>query len=133
MRSKGGAADYRYVAEPDLPPGRLPEGLVDQIRSSLPELPAAFRKRLSSEEMGLPAADVLVLSDEASTARFFSEALDSLPPSSSPSPPRPLPLPWSSSSPTGSSGTSWRTARRRRGPWTSWSTSGPGRWQRWSR
>ena len=87
MRSKGGAADYRYVAEPDLPPGRLPEGLVDQIRSSLPELPAAFRKRLSSEEMGLPAADVLVLSDEASTARFFSEALDSLPPSSSPSPP----------------------------------------------
>ena len=84
MRSKGGAADYRYVAEPDLPPGRLPEGIVEEIRSTLPELPAAFRKRLS-KEMGLPAADVLVLSDEASTARFFSAALDSLP--SSPAPP----------------------------------------------
>ena len=78
MRSKGGAADYRYVAEPDLPPGRLPEGLVEEVRAALPELPAAFRRRLS-QELGLPAADVLVLSDEASTARFFSAALESLP------------------------------------------------------
>ena len=85
MRSKGGAADYRYVAEPDLPPGELPEGLVERVRSELPELPAAFRRRLSGEGggTGLPAADVLVLSDEASTARFFSAALDALPPSSS--------------------------------------------------
>lgn len=82
MRSKGGAADYRYVAEPDLPPGELPQGLVEKVRSELPELPAAFRRRLSAE-LGLPAADVLVLSDEASTARFFSAALDALPRSSS--------------------------------------------------
>ena len=81
MRSKGGAADYRYVAEPDLPPGELPQGLVERVRSQLPELPAEFRRRLAG--MGLPAADVLVLSDEASTARFFSAALDALPSSSS--------------------------------------------------
>lgn len=85
MRSKGGAADYRYVAEPDLPPGKLPEGLIQEIRSAMPELPAAFRKRLAGR-FGLPAADVLVLSDEAATARFFSCALDALSPAGSSAP-----------------------------------------------
>lgn len=85
MRSKGGAADYRYVAEPDLPPGKLPRGLIDEIRATMPELPSAFRRRLAGQ-FGLPAADVLVLSDEAATARFFSEALNALPSSSSPDP-----------------------------------------------
>jgi aspartyl-tRNA(Asn)/glutamyl-tRNA(Gln) amidotransferase subunit B len=41
MRSKEEAHDYRYFPEPDLPPLTLDPAWIDEIRASLPELPAA--------------------------------------------------------------------------------------------
>jgi aspartyl-tRNA(Asn)/glutamyl-tRNA(Gln) amidotransferase subunit B len=41
MRSKEEAHDYRYFPEPDLPPLTLDAAWIDEIRASLPELPAA--------------------------------------------------------------------------------------------
>ena len=73
MRVKEGLADYRYFAEPDLPPAAVPDSWVAEQRAALPELPAAMRARLAG--LGLPAADVLVLTDDAPTARFFSAVL----------------------------------------------------------
>jgi aspartyl-tRNA(Asn)/glutamyl-tRNA(Gln) amidotransferase subunit B len=47
-RSKEEAQDYRYFPEPDLVPVAPPAEWVEEIRSTLPELPAARRTRLIS-------------------------------------------------------------------------------------
>jgi aspartyl-tRNA(Asn)/glutamyl-tRNA(Gln) amidotransferase subunit B len=48
-RSKEEAQDYRYFPEPDLVPVAPAPAWVEQIRASLPELPAARRTRLKAE------------------------------------------------------------------------------------
>ncbi len=48
-RSKEQAADYRYFPEPDLVPIAPPREWVEEIRASLPELPAALRVRLQAD------------------------------------------------------------------------------------
>jgi aspartyl-tRNA(Asn)/glutamyl-tRNA(Gln) amidotransferase subunit B len=48
-RSKEEAQDYRYFPEPDLVPLAPDTAWVDEIRASLPELPAARRARLQAE------------------------------------------------------------------------------------
>ena len=48
-RSKEEAQDYRYFPEPDLVPVAPSREWVEQIRASLPELPAARRARLKAE------------------------------------------------------------------------------------
>jgi aspartyl-tRNA(Asn)/glutamyl-tRNA(Gln) amidotransferase subunit B len=48
-RSKEEAQDYRYFPEPDLVPVAPDGGWVEQIKASLPELPAARRVRLQAE------------------------------------------------------------------------------------
>ncbi|MGX7679444.1 Asp-tRNA(Asn)/Glu-tRNA(Gln) amidotransferase subunit GatB [Jatrophihabitans sp. DSM 45814] len=48
-RSKEEATDYRYFPEPDLVPIAAARAWVDEIRASLPELPAARRTRLQAE------------------------------------------------------------------------------------
>jgi aspartyl-tRNA(Asn)/glutamyl-tRNA(Gln) amidotransferase subunit B len=48
-RSKEEATDYRYFPEPDLVPVAPAADWVEEIRASLPELPAARRTRLRSE------------------------------------------------------------------------------------
>ena len=48
-RSKEEAQDYRYFPEPDLVPVAPPQPWVEQIRASLPELPAARRARLQAD------------------------------------------------------------------------------------
>lgn len=48
-RVKSDADDYRYFPEPDLVPLQPSREWVEEIRASLPELPAAKRKRLKQE------------------------------------------------------------------------------------
>ncbi len=48
-RVKSDAEDYRYFPEPDLVPLEPSREWVEQLRASLPELPAARRRRLQSE------------------------------------------------------------------------------------
>jgi aspartyl-tRNA(Asn)/glutamyl-tRNA(Gln) amidotransferase subunit B len=56
-RSKEEATDYRYFPEPDLVPLAPDPDWVEQIRASLPELPAARRARIS-ERLGVSADDM---------------------------------------------------------------------------
>jgi len=58
MRSKEEAHDYRYFPEPDLPPLVVDASRVNAIRDSMPELPAARRRRLV-EVCGLPLPDAV--------------------------------------------------------------------------
>jgi aspartyl-tRNA(Asn)/glutamyl-tRNA(Gln) amidotransferase subunit B len=73
MRSKEEAHDYRYFPEPDLPPLIIAESWEREIRSQLPELPEARRKRLVAE-YGVTDYDARVLTSTRSLADQFEEA-----------------------------------------------------------
>ncbi len=49
QREKESAHDYRYFPEPDLPPLHFEKKYIDEIKASIPELPAEKRKRFAKE------------------------------------------------------------------------------------
>jgi aspartyl-tRNA(Asn)/glutamyl-tRNA(Gln) amidotransferase subunit B len=74
MRGKEEAHDYRYFPEPDLVPVVVEKGWIDEIKSSLPELPDVKRVRFVSE-YGLPATDADLLVSEKPLADWYEEAV----------------------------------------------------------
>jgi aspartyl-tRNA(Asn)/glutamyl-tRNA(Gln) amidotransferase subunit B len=74
MRSKEFANDYRYFPEPDLPPLRVPSDWVEDIRVSMPELPADRRARFI-RDIGLTEYEARVLTEEREVADYFETAL----------------------------------------------------------
>jgi len=70
QRVKEEANDYRYFPEPDLPPLRPSEAWVAEIRTRLPELPAARRERYVTE-LGLSSYDARVLTADVALAGYF--------------------------------------------------------------
>jgi aspartyl-tRNA(Asn)/glutamyl-tRNA(Gln) amidotransferase subunit B len=74
MRSKESAHDYRYFPDPDLLPLDIAEQWIDQIRGSLPELPAARRNRFMFEH-ALPPYDAELLTSRKDVADYFEKAL----------------------------------------------------------
>jgi aspartyl-tRNA(Asn)/glutamyl-tRNA(Gln) amidotransferase subunit B len=75
MRSKEEANDYRYFPDPDLLPVVLDPALIEQIRSTLPELPNAKRDRFVAE-MNLPLYDASVLTSSRALANYYEAALN---------------------------------------------------------
>ncbi|MBZ5530508.1 MAG: Asp-tRNA(Asn)/Glu-tRNA(Gln) amidotransferase subunit GatB [Acidobacteriia bacterium] len=73
MRSKEEAHDYRYFPEPDLQPLVVDAGWQAEIRSRLPELPEARRKRMVSD-YGITEYDAQVLTSSRGLADQFEEA-----------------------------------------------------------
>jgi aspartyl-tRNA(Asn)/glutamyl-tRNA(Gln) amidotransferase subunit B len=70
MRSKEEARDYRYFPEPDLPPLLVGAAWVEEVRTSLPELPADKRRRFVAE-YGLPDYDAGVLTLSREVADYY--------------------------------------------------------------
>ena len=73
LRTKEFAFDYRYFPEPDLVPFEPAPEWVEEVRKSLPELPAARRDRFAAQ-YGLGEADIALLTVSTATARWFEEA-----------------------------------------------------------
>jgi aspartyl-tRNA(Asn)/glutamyl-tRNA(Gln) amidotransferase subunit B len=73
MRSKEEAHDYRYFPEPDLPPLVVAREWIEEVRRSLPELPADRRRRFVTE-YGLPEYDAGVLTDSREVADYYETA-----------------------------------------------------------
>jgi len=73
MRSKEQAQDYRYFPEPDLLPLVVDGNWQAQIRSTLPELPEARRKRMVAD-YGITDYDAQVLTATKSFADQFEAA-----------------------------------------------------------
>ncbi|UJL47261.1 Asp-tRNA(Asn)/Glu-tRNA(Gln) amidotransferase subunit GatB [Virgibacillus sp. NKC19-16] len=74
MRVKEGSDDYRYFPEPDLLPLFIDEAWKERIRSQIPELPDARKKRYIGE-LGLSEYDAAVLTNSKQMADFFEEAV----------------------------------------------------------
>jgi aspartyl-tRNA(Asn)/glutamyl-tRNA(Gln) amidotransferase subunit B len=73
MRTKEEAADYRYFPEPDLPPLKISQGWLAEIRANTPELPAAKVARYLAA--GLREYDAGLIAYDAPLAAFFDAVL----------------------------------------------------------
>jgi aspartyl-tRNA(Asn)/glutamyl-tRNA(Gln) amidotransferase subunit B len=75
MRSKEDAHDYRYFPEPDLLPLTVSEEFIERVRSSMPELPEARRRRFM-EQYDLSFSDASQLTSERSLADYYEHATE---------------------------------------------------------
>ncbi|HIN85443.1 MAG TPA: Asp-tRNA(Asn)/Glu-tRNA(Gln) amidotransferase GatCAB subunit B, partial [Myxococcales bacterium] len=69
------AHDYRYFPCPDLLPLVVPEDLWNEVKSTLPELPRARRKRYQSA-YDLSSYDADVLTSEKEISEYFQSLVD---------------------------------------------------------
>jgi aspartyl-tRNA(Asn)/glutamyl-tRNA(Gln) amidotransferase subunit B len=72
MRGKEEAEDYRYFPEPDLRPLVVAPEWVDELRGSLPELPAERKRRLLASH-GLTETEAHLLTLDRPLADFYEE------------------------------------------------------------
>ncbi|HXF47623.1 MAG TPA: Asp-tRNA(Asn)/Glu-tRNA(Gln) amidotransferase subunit GatB, partial [Burkholderiaceae bacterium] len=70
MRGKEDAMDYRYFPDPDLLPLAISPAWIEEIRRTLPELPAARRARFV-RDYGLPEYDAATLTASKALADYF--------------------------------------------------------------
>ncbi len=77
LRSKEEAQDYRYFADPDLPPLVVDDAWLAEIRATVPE-PLAARRERWQRELGVTAYDAQVLSSHPRIADYFETAAAAL-------------------------------------------------------
>ena len=80
QRSKEEAHDYRYLPEPDLPPYDLTDKLfidLDELRSSIPEMPWEKRKRFA-EEFGISESAIAVFAEARELAEYYEETVSEI-------------------------------------------------------
>ena len=75
MRSKEDALDYRYFPDPDLLPIIITDEQIEQIRSTMPELPSATRARYT-HEFGLSEYDAARLTETTDISHWFDSAVN---------------------------------------------------------
>ncbi len=75
MRSKEDAQDYKYFPEPDLPPIEISDEQIEEIKATMPELPAEKRQRYINE-LGLPEYDTGIITGDIYLVRFFEKTLE---------------------------------------------------------
>lgn len=74
MRAKEESHDYRYFPEPDLIPFTVSDEEIEKIRHTVPELPAAKKKRFTSV-YSLGEYDAVALTRDAEIANFFEKTV----------------------------------------------------------
>lgn len=72
LRTKEDANDYRYFADPDLTPFVVTDDLLQEVRSSIPELPEERVARYI-KQFQLPEYDARVITDEKELAVYFEQ------------------------------------------------------------
>jgi aspartyl-tRNA(Asn)/glutamyl-tRNA(Gln) amidotransferase subunit B len=74
MRTKEEAHDYRYFPDPDLPPLEVSEHWIEEIKSSMPELPEVKRQRFV-QDLKLPVYTASLLTSSRDEAEFFEKTV----------------------------------------------------------
>lgn len=75
MRSKEDAQDYKYFPEPDLPPIEISDEQIEEIKSTMPELPEEKKERYLNE-LGLPEYDTGIITGDIALVKFFESTLE---------------------------------------------------------
>ena len=78
QRGKEEAHDYRYFPEPDLPPLHVDPVWIDRLRTELPELPDAKRRRFIADYKITPYTASLLVA-ELEVADYFEAAIEAAP------------------------------------------------------
>ncbi|GBG32049.1 Glutamyl-tRNAGln amidotransferase subunit B, mitochondrial [Hondaea fermentalgiana] len=73
LRSKEGAADYRFFPDPDLPPLVIAEERISNLALTMPPLPEEILARLQGPELALSQDDALVLFHEPGGVAYFDQ------------------------------------------------------------
>ncbi|MBI4058667.1 Asp-tRNA(Asn)/Glu-tRNA(Gln) amidotransferase subunit GatB [Candidatus Microgenomates bacterium] len=74
QRTKEEAQDYRYFPEPDIPPIRISESQISNLKSQIPELPTEKKNRFI-KDYGLREDQAFQLVETRKIADFFEEAV----------------------------------------------------------
>lgn len=74
MRSKEDAQDYRYFPDPDLPPIRVSEKMLQEIRAKQPEFRTEKMARYR-EEFDIPDYDIEIITGEKPLADLFEQTV----------------------------------------------------------
>jgi aspartyl-tRNA(Asn)/glutamyl-tRNA(Gln) amidotransferase subunit B len=74
LRSKEEANDYRYFADPDLPPFEVTDEFLARVRASLPPMPEELVQKYT-RELQLPEYDARVIADEKESAAYFERLI----------------------------------------------------------
>lgn len=77
QRVKEDSADYRYFAEPDLPPIDLPNDYLSKLQREVPELPRAKRQRFQTQ-YSLSPLDAMILTERLDVANWFEAVVSEL-------------------------------------------------------
>jgi len=77
LRTKEEAHDYRYFADPDLPPLLIDDGYIEAVRAAMPESAETKRARWQAE-LGLTAYDAHVLTSHPELSRYYEETVAAL-------------------------------------------------------
>lgn len=75
LRTKEDADDYRYFADPDLPPFRVTDEMIADISTAIPALPEQRIVRYTTQ-LQLPEYDARVITDEKEMADFFEQVIE---------------------------------------------------------
>ena len=74
MRSKQDALDYKYFVEPNIPPYKINEEWVNEIKKRIPELPND-KKLKYINELGLNSNDASILIKDKDISDYFDELI----------------------------------------------------------
>ena len=74
MRSKEMAHDYRYFAEPDLPPVFITNEYIEKVNQVMPPLPDELFLKYT-KQLGLPETDASVITENKHDALYFEEMI----------------------------------------------------------
>lgn len=74
MRSKEDSQDYRYFPDPDLPPLVIAPQWIEDVKATLPELPAQKQARYQ-DHLGLSAYDAATLTATRAMAEYFESVV----------------------------------------------------------
>jgi len=78
QRSKEEAQDYRFFPEPDIPPMEFTDEEIEEIRKTIPELPAERLGRFT-KTLELKQDDAFILTRDPHLSKYFEDVLKSLP------------------------------------------------------
>lgn len=78
LRTKEMANDYRYFPEPDLIPVSLTPEYIQQVKQSMPALPAELHQKYT-QQLGLSEYDASVLTSDRDLAMFFEQLISHTP------------------------------------------------------
>ncbi len=75
MRSKEGAADYRFIPDPDLPILKIDKKMVNEIKAKMPEMPEVKLEKLL-EKYKVGESDAKILTKNLELVEFFEELVE---------------------------------------------------------